>query len=500
MDLIADASKKKQASARRQRTEATKATRAATTSRQHRTARIFKQEGYKNGSTEDFELRYNELRHPTLQVMRGQRGNNLQRAKVASNFLKKEVWDNLASHTSVQLAKAYTPQCRLCRRVYANCMCMCTRCKKALHALADACKCACVRPACMNGCSCALKESKPKGEYRPVDPATMQTWFYNSLLVRYYGGDVKCFYRDHAAGLKTKGACLLPRLRFFTINASVRADINALQSTLRDTFSTFVSPGAEAAIDESMLAFVGDCPFKVYMPRKPHKWGILLYNMCVKLALSRKPFMVDFEPNMSPLAVEDAELVGPCQAMFKLVERAVPPLLAADKKLHLAVDSAFGTEQTFVWLESRATHVTAALAASRFGSDRLEVLTHGLPEDHWRLFHAEENHRTISVLKDRGVKQGSSTVVTMSNAYQRVYADSKPLVPTQPKIGYAGALAMTKLPPDVLMMWCHDVGVTFVPGQPVKTVHNISGFDIAAHIAELWKRRWQRWNAARRCR
>lgn len=47
------------------------------------------------------------------------------------------------------------------------------------------------------------------------------------------------------------------------------------------------------------------------MARKPHKWGIILYNMAAKLPLSRKPYLFDFEANMSPTCSQDTSRTSP---------------------------------------------------------------------------------------------------------------------------------------------------------------------------------------------
>ena len=130
---------------------------------------------------------------------------------------------------------------------------------------------------------------------------------------------------------------------------------------------------------QSIVSFQGLCNFLTYMPRKPHKWGVILYQLCVKLHLSGKQFSMDFEPSLAHDLSSNSTRVGPLVACFRLINRISEKAWCS---LHIAMDSAFSREATFTWLQSKAAFVTCAIASSTYR--QTGMLTLGLEDNHWR--------------------------------------------------------------------------------------------------------------------
>lgn len=85
----------------------------------------------------------------------------------------------------------------------------------------------------------------------------------------------------------------MPRNRFTSLLRCLRFDIRVGRdrqdkfSPLRTIFEEIVSnfrrsfiPGAACTVDEQLVSFRGRCPFKMYIPSKPGKYGIKLWALC----------------------------------------------------------------------------------------------------------------------------------------------------------------------------------------------------------------------------
>ena len=49
---------------------------------------------------------------------------------------------------------------------------------------------------------------------------------------------------------------------------------------LNRNFLQHYTPGREPSVDEAMMGFKGSSLLKQYMPRKPTKWGIKVWQLC----------------------------------------------------------------------------------------------------------------------------------------------------------------------------------------------------------------------------
>lgn len=96
-------------------------------------------------------------------------------------------------------------------------------------------------------------------------------------------------------------------------------------------------PGCILVIDESLYEFLGVCPVRRFIPRKPHQNGLLCYCLCgyAYCGQFEFQFVLDYEPYTLD------NLVSPQDAMMALFRRlrVNKPRLTP----HLVVDSAFGS-------------------------------------------------------------------------------------------------------------------------------------------------------------
>jgi hypothetical protein len=100
---------------------------------------------------------------------------------------------------------------------------------------------------------------------------------------------------------------------------------------------SIIRPGNILVVDESVYEFNGECPVKVYIPRKPHPNGLLTYGISGYFLVGADliPYVLDYEPRTldNQVSAQDAMMAlhGRCRQNF-------PQL-----RPHLVVDSAFGS-------------------------------------------------------------------------------------------------------------------------------------------------------------
>lgn len=94
----------------------------------------------------------------------------------------------------------------------------------------------------------------------------------------------------------TRYVSVMSKERFEFIVRCLRMDDKTLRSTLRpndafvparNVWELFIKqcrinyiPGSEVTIDEQLRGFRGRCPFRIYIPNKPDKYGIKFPMMC----------------------------------------------------------------------------------------------------------------------------------------------------------------------------------------------------------------------------
>lgn len=228
-----------------------------------------------------------------------------------------------------------------------------------------------------------------------------------------------------------------------------------------------------------MLSFQGWCEFKGYMPRKPHKWGVVLYQLCVRLRLSGKPYSMDFEPSMADDIHSESTRSGPLVAAFRLVERMQKHAWCS---LHIAMDSAFSKPETFSWLSSQALYCSCAIASGMYAPT--SMLSLGLEDDHCRLFYSAKQGKMVSVLKDRGRKKEATVVITMSNAFVPEANVNGTNIPVQ-HVSIDDYMPIATLPEGSLQLLCSRAGCEYVPSHPHATAFNLTGFEYSKYVKEV---------------
>lgn len=94
---------------------------------------------------------------------------------------------------------------------------------------------------------------------------------------------------------------LLDCLRFDDKETRDERRVTDKFAAIRDFWNSFINkctanyePGPYLTIDEQLLAFRGRCPFKMYMPQKPSKYGIKIVMICdvgTKYMLNAEPYL-----------------------------------------------------------------------------------------------------------------------------------------------------------------------------------------------------------------
>lgn len=100
-------------------------------------------------------------------------------------------------------------------------------------------------------------------------------------------------------------SCIMSRARFEFLITCIRFDDRETRkpddkfAPIRDIWTQFISnvkimytPHEYCTVDEQLLGFKGNCPFRVYIPSKPDRYGIKIMTLCD----SRTFYMVDALP------------------------------------------------------------------------------------------------------------------------------------------------------------------------------------------------------------
>lgn len=134
-----------------------------------------------------------------------------------------------------------------------------------------------------------------------------------------------------------KPTWFLPEHKFSLWNSAVGSEnIDALSAALSKAVNDVWEPTSLLAIDETVFAYEGNSPVRVYIPRKPHPNGLLSYGMCtwVYVAGRKLPVLLDTLPFSSTATKMSAQ-----ESMMELVRRfvQVPSYHPASSSLHLFV-------------------------------------------------------------------------------------------------------------------------------------------------------------------
>jgi len=79
---------------------------------------------------------------------------------------------------------------------------------------------------------------------------------------------------------------LIHCIRFDNLNTRIERKVTDKFAHFREVFNLFInnckqnySIGEFGTIDETLVAFRGRCPFKMYIPSKPAKYGIKVFSL-----------------------------------------------------------------------------------------------------------------------------------------------------------------------------------------------------------------------------
>lgn len=106
-------------------------------------------------------------------------------------------------------------------------------------------------------------------------------------------------------------------------------------------------------MDESLYSFLGNAPYRAFLPRKPHPNGLLAYGISGYTAVHEQPFLLDMEPNTvdcnSPPRVH-------AQNLILRTQLAHPNL-----SLHVVMDAAFGNFDDVSFYREKDIFVTYSM-------------------------------------------------------------------------------------------------------------------------------------------
>lgn len=96
----------------------------------------------------------------------------------------------------------------------------------------------------------------------------------------------------------------LKKYRYKALTGNLFSDILSLSQDLSRHARTVWRVCSFLIEDESVFAFTGSCPVRVYIPRKPHPNGLLAYGQCtwthVGPTMKKLPVLLDVEPYCTP--------------------------------------------------------------------------------------------------------------------------------------------------------------------------------------------------------
>lgn len=137
--------------------------------------------------------------------------------------------------------------------------------------------------------------------------------------------------------------CLNPNV-FFTFremqsDKTLFAHLDMFYSKVRHIMWNSVRPGNTFAFDELVIPYEGKTPLATFLPRKPHKIGLLMYLLSSETSKGY-PFVVDFVPNDRTPKVDGSS------ALMNVFTRVSQMECFSNIRPHFFVDAAFGGIET----------------------------------------------------------------------------------------------------------------------------------------------------------
>jgi hypothetical protein len=203
------------------------------------------------------------------------------------------------------------------------------------------------------------EEVKPTKHNSPIPFELEMIWFYATKVL--LGRLKKTTIPEGITAWKSDPQlCSLPcfgKNRFAALNAFTCLDLNTLISKLRHSFRQAVVIGTKFTIDETLFAWIGSSrsrtgvkPPKMHLERKPHKDGLLVYNLATTLQWSQLPYIIDLEPLLQSGALT------PRLAAERLINRT--------KAGHYVLDAAFCNVELFTFCSANNLRCTMSCTSN----------------------------------------------------------------------------------------------------------------------------------------
>ena len=133
----------------------------------------------------------------------------------------------------------------------------------------------------------------------------------------------------------------------------VRLLINHMKSKFRDCFS----PSCQMAVDESMIGFDGRLSFKQYLPHKPTKWGIKVWE----IADCNTGYCLDFDVYTG----KTYEQASPNGIGYDVIRKLTDPYLHQGH--HVYFDRFFSGLPIMEYLKDHGTYASGTIMTNRKG-------------------------------------------------------------------------------------------------------------------------------------
>lgn len=149
---------------------------------------------------------------------------------------------------------------------------------------------------------------------------------------------------------------LILALRFDDTSTRAERKENDPAAAISYIFNTFISNcqevysiGAHACVDETLIPFRGRCPFRMYMPNKPARYGIKL--ICLTDAhnsyLQNAYIYVGKDSDGKSLTIEERKLLKPTQAVLQVAQ----PIMKTNR--NITADNWFSSVELVQELQRR---------------------------------------------------------------------------------------------------------------------------------------------------
>jgi hypothetical protein len=131
--------------------------------------------------------------------------------------------------------------------------------------------------------------------------------------------------------------------------------IRPIMEILIRNWQSLYNPAQELSVDESIIAFKGRTGMRVYMPGKPHKWGIKAWALCE----SRTGYLYNWDIYKGAGATTETGLTK--NVVLQMVEPVV------EHRHHIYMDNYFSSPELYAELAARGCGACGTLRINRNG-------------------------------------------------------------------------------------------------------------------------------------